>query len=115
MVGLAQLMVLFSVFTFFDLADFPESVGLNHVTLALLFEFLKLEGKLIDIFPDGIAGIRLLLHVSLLRKDVGLTSGDLLTERRNFRLAVGIRTALFIQIVSSDIAFLLEPLQGDHI
>lgn len=114
-VGSLDSLVAVGILAFFLGTNVTKTIDLALVASSFLLKFLELKRSVVDVFPDGVAGIALALEVPLQSENISFASIDLLSEGSDLNLHVVVSTALIVEVEAGVVALLLEAVEGDHV
>jgi len=114
-VGSLDSLVAIGILAFFLGANVTKTIDLALVASSFLLKFLKLKRSVVDVFPDGVAGVTLALEVTLQTENISFASIDLLSQGSDLNLHVVVSTALIVEMEAGVVALLLESVEGDHV
>lgn len=103
------------VLTLFESVKIAETINLFLVASTLFLKLLKLKVASIKVFSQTESIVRLLLNFALVTKDLGLASGDLVSDTGNFSLQVVILSVFFIKKEAHVINLLTLSLNSDKV
>ena len=114
-VGSLDSLVAVGILAFFLGTNVTKTIDLALVASSFLLKFLELKRSVVDVFPDGVAGVALALEVPLQSENISFASIDLLSEGSDLNLHVVVSTALIVEVEAGIVALLLEAVEGDHV
>ena len=98
-----------------NVVEVEKAVDFLLVTGSLLLLLVKLEGDVVDVFPENVAGVGLLLDIPGGGVAFSLTSGDLVAASADLTGEIVVVTVLLVEEESGVVDLLLEALQGDQV